>query len=201
MTRDFFHSPPHILENVSIWYISYISNLITKTPVTPGDTQYPIMLNVTLSHRSYSLVCEQNDEVVVYPVEQLTFSVKSLCLCAPENNYKLSSLSWTPYWAPTHTHTHLNISWAKMPLFTLHSALWSRYFNQLIFRFQMCVIPQMHRKNLKLYVYPCERTVYSRKCLAICCTLKILVNFDLTVCGSSLKISALLQSTLSAAKD
>lgn len=93
MTREFFHSPPHILENVSIWYISYISNLITKTPVTPGDTQYPIMLNVTLSHRSYSLVCEQNDEVVVYPVEQLTFSVKSLCLCAPENNYKLSSLS------------------------------------------------------------------------------------------------------------
>lgn len=107
MTRDFFHSPPHILENVSIWYISYISNLITKTPVTPGDTQYPIMLNVTLSHRSYSLVCEQNDEVVVYPVEQLTFNVKSLCLCAPENNYKLSHEHRTE---PPPTHTHLNIS-------------------------------------------------------------------------------------------
>lgn len=162
------------------------------------------MLNVTLSHRSYSLVCEQNDEVVVYPVEQLTFSVKSLCLCDLKiiTNYLHSHEHRTE--PPPHTHTHLNISWAKMPLFTLHSALWSRYFNQLIFRFtslQMCVIPQMHRKNLKLYVYPCERTVYSRKCLAICCTLKILVNFDLTVCGSSLKISALLQSTLSAAKD
>lgn len=109
-TQDFFHSPPHILENVSIWYISYISNLITKTPVTPGDTQYPIMLNVTLSHRSYSLVCEQNDEVVVYPVEQLTFSVKSLCLCDLKiiTNYLHSHEHRTE--PPPHTHTHLNIS-------------------------------------------------------------------------------------------
>lgn len=43
-----------------------ISNLITKTPVAPGDIQYPIMLNVKLHHRPHFLVCEQTDKAMVY---------------------------------------------------------------------------------------------------------------------------------------
>lgn len=46
-----------------------------------------------------------------------------------------------------------------------------------------------------LYVYPCAHIQYVSLCL------KVLVNLDLTVCGGSLKTSALLQLTLSAAKD
>lgn len=152
-------------------YSLHISNLITKTPVSPGDIHYSIKLNVKVRHHPYFLVSLFVGKLIKWwwTQSQKSHSVPALpkkevkhCLYSHKHcNIFFSCFSKDTFWAKQ----------TRLWLFSIYILLWISYFNvqALLFppssvrapvsahtHIQYCMFTHVHRNWVK--------------CPAICCT-------------------------------